>query len=199
VRAWWDLEGRGRYGQSTRILLTGGSGGANGRSKRLWKVTLTRLARDIGRPVRVCQYPAGTSKWNRIEHRLFAPISVGMRARPPVDLATVVGVIGATTRTGLDVTIRRDPGDYPTGTKISNRQMKSLPITGEGWHPEWNDAWTAHPPDQLRRLLWDSSLRRPARPTGPLPTRPETTGEGVTQALPGPASRHQDVGHDRSG
>jgi hypothetical protein len=139
VRAWWDLEGGGRYGGCTRILLTADSGGANGRSSRLWKVELTRFARDIGRPVHVCHYPAGTSKWNRIEHRLFAPISVGMRARPPVDLATVVGVIGATsTRTGLDVTVRLDAGDYPTGTKISNRQIKSLPLVGEDWHPEWN-------------------------------------------------------------
>jgi hypothetical protein len=147
VRAWWDLEGRGRYGQCTRILLTADSGGANGRSSRLWKFELTRFARDIGRPVYVCHYPAGTSKWNRIEHRLFAPISVGMRARPPVDLATVVGVIGATTtRTGLDVTVRLDIADYPTGTKISNRQMKSLPLTGEDWHPEWNYRLDPTPP-----------------------------------------------------
>lgn len=139
VRAWWDLEGQGRYADARRLLLTADSGGANGRSNRLWKVELARFARDIDRPVHVCHYPPGTSKWNRIEHRLFAPISVGMRARPPVDLATVVGVIGATTtRTGLDVTVRLDTGDYLTGTKITNRQMKSLPITGEDFHPEWN-------------------------------------------------------------
>jgi hypothetical protein len=146
LRSWWNTTGAGTYPGARRLLITADSGGANGNRRRTWKTELAALAAQTGLEISVCHLPPGTSKWNKIEHRLFSQISRNWRGRPLESLETIINLIGATTTTtGLTVTAYLDTGDYPTGIKITNRQMKDLPITRDPWHGEWN--YTLHPRD----------------------------------------------------
>ncbi len=146
LRSWWDTTGTRTYPGARRLLITADSGGANGNRRREWKTELAALARETGLQISVCHLPPGTSKWNKIEHRLFSQISRNWRGRPLESLETIINLIGATTTTtGLTVTAQLDSGQYPTGIMITNRQMKDLPITRDPWHGEWN--YTLHPHD----------------------------------------------------
>jgi hypothetical protein len=144
LRSWWTTTGTHAYPDARRLLITADSGGANGNRRRAWKTELATLAHETGLRISVCHLPPGTSKWNKIEHRLFSQISRNWRGRPLESLETIINLIGATTTaTGLTVTAELDTGEYPTGIKITNRQMKDLPITRHPWHGEWN--YTLHP------------------------------------------------------
>ena len=144
LRSWWNTAGAVAYPEATRLLITADSGGANGNRRRTWKTELAALAAETGLNISVCHLPPGTSKWNKIEHRLFSQITRNWQGRPLISHETILGLIGATTTTtGLTVTAQLDDGDYPTGITISDRQMKELPITHNDWHGEWN--YTIHP------------------------------------------------------
>jgi len=144
LRTWWKSTGAATYPDATRLLITADSGGANGNRRRTWKTELAALAAETGLDINVCHLPPGTSKWNKIEHRLFSQITRNWQGRPLTSHETILNLIGATTTTtGLKVTAQLDTGEYPTGIKISDRQMKELPITRNDWHGEWN--YTLHP------------------------------------------------------
>jgi hypothetical protein len=144
LRSWWHTVGTSAYPTATRLLITADSGGANGNRRRTWKTELATLAAETGLQISVCHLPPGTSKWNKIEHRLFSQITRNWSAQPLNSLETIINLIGATTTTtGLTVTAQLDTGTYPTGIKISKKQMKELPITRNTWHGEWN--YTLHP------------------------------------------------------
>jgi hypothetical protein len=139
IRRWWDTMGRDRFPQATKLLITADGGGSNGSRVRAWKWHLARLAAETGLEVTVCHYPPGTSKWNKIEHRLFSFITMNWRGRPLVDIRTIVELIASTTTdTGLHVQAAYDPGWYATGQKITDTQMDQIPLTRHNWHPDWN-------------------------------------------------------------
>jgi hypothetical protein len=142
IRRWWSGLGKQTYPHARRLLITADSGGSNGSRLRLWKVELARFAAQTGLEISVCHLPPGTSKWNRIEHRLFSQISMNWRGRPLTSHEVIVETIAATTtRTGLSVEAALDTGSYPTGIKVSKRQMDELEascITRHEFHPEWN-------------------------------------------------------------
>jgi hypothetical protein len=144
VRAWWNTRGRIDYPHADRLQITADSGGANGNRRRTWKTELAALAAETGLAISVCHLPPGTSKWNKIEHRLFSQISMNWRGRPLTSHETILQLIGATTtNTGLTVTAALDTGSYPTGIKISDREMRALPIIRDDFHGDWN--YTLHP------------------------------------------------------
>jgi Rhodopirellula transposase DDE domain len=143
VRTWWQHVGAKRYPNSTRLLITADAGGSNGYRLRAWKVELAKLAVEIGRDITVVHYPSGTSKWNKIEHRLFSFISINWRGRPLTEYQVIIDTISATTTaTGLTVEAMLDDNTYPTGVKISKAQMKAVPLTPHQFHGEWN--YTIH-------------------------------------------------------
>jgi Rhodopirellula transposase DDE domain len=136
---WWEVVGRPAYPQATRLLISADGGGSNGYRLRLWKVELQRFATTTGLTVTVCHLPPGTSKWNKIEHRLFAHISLNWRGRPLVSHEVIVNLIGATTtQTGLTVQAERDTGVYPTKVQVSDEAMAALQLTPHAFHGEWN-------------------------------------------------------------
>jgi hypothetical protein len=139
IRLWWAHEGRAAYPTADALLVCADSGGSNSARSRLWKVRLQELADALRFPVTVGHLPPGTSKWNRIEHRLFAHISIHWRGRPLVDYETVVSLIGATTTaTGLTVTARLDLDDYPTGVSVPDQALAQLALQPHSIHPQWN-------------------------------------------------------------
>jgi len=139
IRGWWRHEGRRLYPGSTTILITADGGGSNGWRLRLWKVELQKFSDATGFPISVCHFPPGTSKWNKVEHRLFSFISSNWRGEPLRDYETVVNLIAKTTTAkGLKVTCRLDRSVYPTGRKISKDEMKRLNIKLNKFHGEWN-------------------------------------------------------------
>ena len=139
LRSWWNAVGRSTYPAATRLLINADSGGANGNRRRAWKTELAALAAETGLQISVCHLPPGTSKWNKIEHRLFSQITRNWRGRPLASHETIINLIGATTTTtGLTVTAQLDTGAYPTGIKVSDREMKELPIIRDSWHGERN-------------------------------------------------------------
>lgn len=139
IRRWLDRMGRQRYPAARELTITADCGGSNGARVRLWKLELQKLADDSGLVIHVHHYPPGTSKWNRIEHRLFCRITQNWRGRPLTDRAAVVELIGATTtRTGLKVECALDTNTYEKGIKVSDAEMENLNITGDEFHPEWN-------------------------------------------------------------
>jgi transposase len=147
IRRWWDLVGSRAYPGAGRLLVTCDAGGANGWRNRAWKAGLAQFARQAGLQITVCHFPPGTSKWNKIEHRLFSQITLNWRGRPLTSHDVVVNTIAATTTsTGLTVTAALDQGSYPTGTTVGDEQMSDLEaraITRHGFHGEWN--YTLHP------------------------------------------------------
>ena len=139
IRRWWRLDGRQRYGSARRLLICADGGGSNSSRTRAWKANLLELAEGIGIPITVSHYPPGTSKWNRIEHRLFSFISLTWKGQPLWNLETVINLIGATrTRTGLRVKAVLDTARYETGVKISDEQIDTQRIRRSQFHPEWN-------------------------------------------------------------
>lgn len=139
IRAWWQHLGEERYPNTSEIQITADCGGSNGNRTRLWKVELQRLADEIGLEIAVCHFPPGTSKWNKIEHRLFSYITMNWRGKPLVSLETIVNLIaGTTTRTGLEVYARLDEGTYPAKIKVSDAELNAVNLHGDAFHPEWN-------------------------------------------------------------
>jgi hypothetical protein len=139
IRQWWRQMGRARYKAATSLLVTADGGGSNGARNRLWKSELQRLADDTGLTIHVCHLPPGTSKWNKIEHRLFGQITMNWRGKPLVTLETVVGLIAnTTTKTGLKVRAAADQKSYRTGRKITDEEMEALALTRNDFHGDWN-------------------------------------------------------------
>ena len=139
IRCWLERMGRQRYPKARELTITADCGGSNGARVRLWKVELQKLADETGLVIRVHHYPPGTSKWNKIEHRLFCHITQNWRGRPLTDRLAVVELIGATTtKTGLKVESALDTRSYQKGIKVRKAEMKYLDITGDQFHPEWN-------------------------------------------------------------
>ena len=144
IRRWWEKLGRDRYGRARRLLVTADSGGSNSARNRLWKVELQRLADETGLVIEVCHYPPGTSKWNKIEHRLFCHITRNWRGRPLETLEVVVQSINATTtETGLEVHAWLDQGTYERGRKVSDQELAECHIKRHAFHGEWN--YEIHP------------------------------------------------------
>jgi len=140
LRRWWQQMGVAVYPKATRLLVTADAGGSNGYRLRLWKTELARFAAETGLEVTVCHLPPGTSKWNKIEHRLFSHISINWRGRPLVSHEVVVELIGATTTsTGLKVQAALDPRPYPKGIKVSDQELAAVPIRRHDFHGELND------------------------------------------------------------
>jgi hypothetical protein len=145
IRRWWRLLGRRRYARAARVLICADAGGSNGNRLRAWKLHLQELAVEIGLPISVCHYPPGTSKWNKIEHRLFSFISINWRGKPLVSFETVVNLIGNTrTRSGLTVKALLDRGEYETGRHVTLEQMRELRLKGHSFHPDWNYTLSPH-------------------------------------------------------
>ena len=149
VRRWWRAVGRDAYPDASRLLVTCDSGGSNGYANKTWKAGLAALAQETGLDIEVCHFPAGTSKWNRIEHRLFCQISLAWRARPLTSYDVIIDTIGrVTTRTGLTAIAVLDENAYPTGTEIGDEQMRDIEercLIRGGWHGEWNYTLLAYP------------------------------------------------------
>ncbi len=139
VRCWLDRMGRDRYPKMTRLMIAADGGGSNGSRLRLWKLALQQLADDTGLIIQVCHYPPGTSKWNKIEHRMFCHITQNWRAVPLVSLFVIIQLIAnTTTKTGLKIRCELDPNTYPKGIKVSDAEMATLNIKRDAFHPEWN-------------------------------------------------------------
>lgn len=139
IRGWWQQMGRQRYPRATKLLITADAGGSNGYRTRLWKVELQGLADELGMAISVGHFPPGTSKWNKIEHRLFGYISKNWRGRPLDSLATVVNLIASTTtKSGLYVEAVLDQGSYAKGIKVSDEEMEQLRLKRDAFHGEWN-------------------------------------------------------------
>lgn len=139
IRTWLLRMGRTRYPTAKKLLITADCGGSNGARVRLWKLELQKLADETGLTIEVHHYPPGTSKWNKIEHRLFCRITQNWRGRPLTDRTTVIELIGATTtKTGLKVECALDERTYEKGVKVSNADMAAIDIIGDDFHPEWN-------------------------------------------------------------
>jgi hypothetical protein len=139
IRKWWRSEGRRAYPKAKRIQITADAGGSNGSRLRLWKWELQRFAEETGLPISVSHFPPGTSKWNKVEHRLFSFISSNWRGEPLVDYETVVNLISkTTTTTGLRVTCKLDRGHYPVGRELSKEEWAKVNIVPDSFHGEWN-------------------------------------------------------------
>ena len=139
IASWWEQVGKERYGQSGRLLIMADGGGSNGSRVRLWKLELQRLADETGLTLSVCHFPPGTSKWNKIEHRLFSFITQNWRGQPLVSYAVILSLIAATsTATGLTVESVLDASPYPAGRKVSDEEMATIQIERDEFHGEWN-------------------------------------------------------------
>ncbi len=139
IQSWWKHLGRERYPNAKTLTITADCGGSNGNRIRLWKTELQRLADATGLSLQVLHFPPGTSKWNRIEHRLFSFITINWRGRPLTSLETIINLIASTTtRTGLNVYARLDKGTYPAKLKVSAAEAKAVNLHGHAFHPEWN-------------------------------------------------------------
>jgi hypothetical protein len=147
IRRWWQHMGRPVYRDATSLVITADAGGSNGARLRLWKWELQQLATRTGLAITVCHFPPGTSKWNKIEHRLFSHIAMNWRGTPLVDLATIVSLIGSThSRAGLHVRAELDRGPYPAGVTVTDTQLASVRLERHRFHGDWN--YTIHPAAQ---------------------------------------------------
>jgi hypothetical protein len=144
IRGWWRSEGRALYAQAQGLLITADGGGSNGSRLRLWKLELQKFADETGLTLTVCHFPPGTSKWNKVEHRLFSFISSNWRGQPLRDYETIVKLIARTTTAkGLRVTCRLDRRKYPTGRKVTDAEIKRVHLHRHRFHGDWN--YTIHP------------------------------------------------------
>src|SRR5450432_1682159 len=203
IRRWWAGAGRGDYPNATRLLITADAGGSNGYRTRTWKAALADLAVDTGLQITVCHFPPGTSKWNKIEHRLFSHITMNWRGRPLSSHDVIVAAISATTTgTGLRVRAELDTGNYPPGAKISDEQMARLPLRRHDWHGDWNYTLRPEPP-----ALAPAAVDRPGRGERPGWAHPALTGMTtvgwdeltVALAIPYQAQREADRHITRGG
>jgi transposase len=179
IRRWWEAVGRAEYPQARRLLITADAGGSNGYRTRAWKVELARFAAETGLEVTVCHLPPGTSKWNKVEHRLFSHITMNWRGRPLTSHEVIVQSIAATTtRTGLRVDARLDVGSYPTGVEVSDAQLAALSLSRHAFHGDWN--YTLHPTaGDLAGHADHAAVEGEARHRAP--TVPELTGMTATE------------------
>ncbi len=139
IRRWWKLDGRKSYPAAGRLLICADAGGSNGNRLRAWKLNLQQMADQIQIPITVCHYPPGTSKWNKIEHRLFSFISLNWRGEPLINYETIINLIGGTkTRTGLQVQAVLDTNEYEIGIKVSDEQLEEIKLRRHKVHPAWN-------------------------------------------------------------
>jgi len=146
IRAWWRLMGKAAYPDAEELLITADAGGSNGYRLRAWKTGIQNLADETGLKIRVSHFPPGTSKWNKIEHRLFCHITRNWRGRPLQTFEAVVALIGSTTTTaGLVVKAKQDKRKYPTGVSVSKAQMAELAISKDDFHGDWNYAFEPRP------------------------------------------------------
>jgi Rhodopirellula transposase DDE domain len=199
IRRWWDAVGRAAYPGARRLLITADAGGSNGYRTRAWKAELAAFALQAGLEVTVCHFPPGTSKWNRIEHRLFSHITMNWRGRPLTSHEVIVNTIAATTtRTGPTVRAGLDPGRYDTGIKVSDEQMAGLPLDRHDWHGDWNYTLrpeSPHPPGSPA-----APAARPARRDSAGWAHPALTGISrgdwtqLTSALVIPYQAHREAG-----
>src|SRR3954447_19500179 len=145
IRRWWNNVGRALYPKKTRLLITSDGGGSNGVRNRLWKKELQQLANDTGLSITVNHLPPATSKWNKIEHRLFSHISINWRGKPLTSLETIIELLShTTTQQGLTVTAVVDQNSYPTGIKVSDEEMSRLNIERDTFHGDWNYTMRPH-------------------------------------------------------
>jgi len=171
IRRWWTAMGRAAYPHARRLLITADAGGSNSYRTRAWKAELAALALETGLAVTVCHFPPGTSKWNKIEHRLFSHITMNWRGRPLTSHDVIVSAIAATTtRAGLTVRAELDPGSYPEGVKVSDQQMAALPLDRHDWHGDWNYTLRPEPP----------APPPPPRPPAREPERPDWAHPALT-------------------
>lgn len=139
IRRWWQMLGRNAYPKAKRLLICADAGGSNGNRLRAWKIHLQKLSDRLRLPITVCHYPPGTSKWNKIEHRLFSFVSMNWKGRPLVSYEAVVNLIGGTTTsTGLKVKAILDKRQYKTGQKVADREMQALQLERHKFHGDWN-------------------------------------------------------------
>jgi transposase len=139
IRRWWYSMGQARFPDAAKLLITADAGGSNGHRVKLWKVELAKLAQETGLEVTVCHYPPGTSKWNKIEHRMFSFISMNWRGRPLVSYRTIIELISATTtKSGLTIKAKRDWNYYETGVQVSKAELAALPLLRHEFHGDWN-------------------------------------------------------------
>jgi transposase len=139
IRKWWYKMGHELYGKASKILITADGGGSNGRRNRLWKMQLQELSNELGKEIHMCHFPPGTSKWNKIEHRLFSYISQNWREKPLISYEVVVNLIASTTtKKGLAVKCELDRSKYETGKRVSDNEMSNLNIVTDEFHGEWN-------------------------------------------------------------
>ncbi len=139
IGRWWGKMGVNAYPQAAELLITADGGGSNGSRNRLWKTTLQDLATHLDMPIFVCHFPPGTSKWNKIEHRMFCHITQNWRGRPLVSHEVVINLIAATsTQHGLTIQAELDPGIYPTGTKVTDRELAEVNLEYDDFHGDWN-------------------------------------------------------------
>jgi hypothetical protein len=145
LRSWWDTIGKARYPNATKLLICADGGGSNGSRVRAWKIELAAFAAQTGLSVTVCHLPPGTSKWNRIEHRLFSQITMNWRGRPLITHQVIVDLISnTTTTTGLTVHCVLDTAEYPTGIKYTSKAIDALPLTRHDFHGDWNYTMRPH-------------------------------------------------------
>ncbi|MGX1117304.1 hypothetical protein RKD37_002667 [Streptomyces ambofaciens] len=188
IRRWWQAVGRHDYPRARRLLITADGGGSNGYRTRGWKTQLADPAAETGLEVTVCHLPPGTSKWNKIEHRLFSHITMNWRGRPLTSHEVMLQIIAATTsRTGLTVQAELDSGEYPTGIPVSDDEIAALPITRHCVHGDWN--YTLHP-QRPTDTATTTSTQDEGRggPTGP-PHAAFATGPGTDRNDPPAAQR----------
>ena len=186
IRRWWRWDGKEAYPTAQKLLICADGGGSNGSRLRAWKVNLQRLANHVRVPITVCQYPPGTSKWNKIEHRLFSFISLNWKGQSLVSYEAIINLIGSTrTRTGLRVKALLDTTEYETGVSVSSQQIEELNLRRHSIHPEWN--YTISPqtkrcePKSLQVLLL---LAAPIRPR-PYVSAPREVAGGRKALPPG--------------
>jgi len=150
VRRWWDTMGQARYRGATTLLVTADAGGSNGYRNKLWKAELAQFAAETGLTITVCHYPPGTSKWNKIEHRMFSFITKNWRGKPLTSYQVIVELVAATTtETGLRILAEWDQGSYPTGVEVTDDHVAALPLNNHDWHPDWN--YDLNPPQRDAR------------------------------------------------
>jgi len=139
IKRWWRNMGSKVYKNAKKLLITADAGGSNGYRTRLWKYELQKLSDKIGLDISVCHYPPGTSKWNKIEHRMFCHITENWRAKPLISRAVIVNLIGSTkTRSGLKIKDKLDLNEYPTGIKVPDEEFLKIKIKKNKFHGEWN-------------------------------------------------------------
>lgn len=139
ISRWWETMGKEAYPNATKLLITADGGGSNGDHCRLWKTELQRFANSSGLEIKVCHFPPGTSKWNKIEHRMFAFISKNWRGRPLETLAVIISLIGSVkTEGGLKIKCGQDERSYAKGVKVTDEELSAVLIERDEWHGEWN-------------------------------------------------------------